>query len=253
MKKFLKLFFTLLFVLVMLVMVGVAMSCKPTNTLTGGQARHDNASLTVTYDGVTIHDTREVTSTTQPSATSSSPGKFRTTGGDENSIGTLDFSVDAIKSKSGSIAVAIMFLVLGGLLGAALWFTGNRISAIIISVFCFAGAGLAFMAPAVLLVAFILVMLAGGVYALWAFLHMKNQMVAGQSKALSVAAKIDPALPDILKTAIATEHDEATSTAVKQALPRQNLSDQVEVPATTLVSATTSSTSEKQSTVTSTT
>lgn len=207
--------------------------CAGCSSSKGGQARHENGEFTIKYNGVEIHDTREIIATTQPSVVSAGGQGARITPAKEGELGGVSFDQMKQKNTAGSIAVAAMFLVIGGGLGALLWFTGNRIASIVIAVTCLAGAGLAFLYPFILGIAFAVVLCAGLAYGVWSVLHFRNQVVAATSAALNVAAVTDPTgkLVKQFKTAMATQQDATTAAAVKSALPRQNASDLTEAAA----------------------
>jgi hypothetical protein len=187
------------------------------NQLTGGQARHETGDLTVSYDGVTIHDSREVIATTQPSIKSNNSQALRTETSREGEIGGVTFTELKGHNLGGSIAVASMFIGAGVIIGLILWITGQHTSALIVGVVAFAGAGLAFLYPWILGLAFIVTMLAAASYAAWSVWHMRHQLVAGAQNAL---AQVGPMDRERLKFAMSEQHDDSTKNAVAAVKPK---------------------------------
>jgi hypothetical protein len=180
----------------------------------GGQTRHDTGTLSISYDGVTITDTRETIATTQPSARGIGDGsKFQIQSQkEEGLLGGVSFT----QAKSNALNNWLVALILIGV-GVLLWLVfAQRLAA----VGCWAMAVLVLIYPPAAIAACILALVYFG-YNAWRLSQAHGvqtvafkQVVKGVETAME---EVPPAVVPTIKTAMATVQDESTKAAVAEA------------------------------------
>lgn len=224
-----------LLALLLLVAVLALGGCREGSSVKGGESQHQAGTMTITYGGATITDTRETRSTSQPSVETYGPGVVNSggTGEDPWGIGSLNIDVKQLKARNtaGSIAVASMFIFIGVGIGLAFWFTGNKLAAIVVGVVSVSGAGLAFLYPVILGGVFVFVVIASIGYLVWCVYQKARksdreadekrkadmalrQVVKSVDESLKLVKEKSPELEDEVKVVMSGVQDRTTKDAV---------------------------------------
>jgi hypothetical protein len=202
-----KLAILLLYVVAAVAVLSLCAGCR--TVVTGGTSHHDTGSVTVAVEPgrVTVTDSRESISTTQPS-TETNTGQMPQLGGSrEGELGGLTFAQAKDNAISGKgWIIAILFWIAA----AVTWLVLRRpMVAVLLAAL---GVGAALL-PVWMGAACLIIPLAALVYFAW---HNNAQVVAGISNGLSA---LPTDLAERFKNKMAEKQDDATKRVVRAAKP----------------------------------